>query len=341
MQQASHAGGRGTIEAAVVREMTYAQALNLALAEEMERDPSVIVLGEDIGSYGGVFGVTRDLQTRFGVRRVLDTPISETGFLGCAVGAAMCGLRPVVEIMFVDFTLVCMDQIINQAAKLPYLTGGQVRMPIVFRTQQGARPGTAAQHSQSLEALFAHVPGLRVMAPATPADARGMLKAAIRADDPVVFLEHKALYATSGLVPVAEHQVPIGRANIARPGSDVTALTYSAMLPVVLSAAEELARVGVSVEVIDLRTLAPLDESTVLESVRRTGHVVVIHEGWRRGGYGAELASVIQELAFDWLDAPVGRLGARDVPKPFSPVFDSIFLPTADSVISALRATLS
>jgi pyruvate/2-oxoglutarate/acetoin dehydrogenase E1 component len=341
MQQARREGSAGTFDTAGAREMTYAQALNLALAEELERDPSVIVLGEDIGSYGGVFGVTRDLQARFGARRVLDTPISETGFLGCAVGAAMCGLRPVVEIMFVDFTLVCMDQIVNQAAKLPYLTGGQVRMPLVFRTQQGARPGTAAQHSQCLEALFAHVPGLRVVAPATPADARGMLKAAIRSDDPVVFLEHKALYATSGQVPVAEHPVPIGKARIARAGSHVTALTYSAMLPIVLAAAEALAGEDISVEVIDLRSLAPLDEATVLESVRRTGHVLVIHEGWRRGGYGAELASLIQDLAFDWLDAPVGRLGARDVPKPFSPAFDPVFLPTADSVAAALRSTLS
>jgi pyruvate/2-oxoglutarate/acetoin dehydrogenase E1 component len=331
MQQVRDKVDTGSSVAAAVHEMTYAQALNRALAEELERDPSVIVMGEDVGAYGGVFGVTRDLQARFGPRRVLDTPISETGFLGCAVGAAMCGLRPVVEIMFVDFTLVCMDQIVNQAAKLPFLTGGQVRMPIVFRTQQGARPGTAAQHSQCLEAL---------LAPATPADAYGMLKAAIRSDDPVVYLEHKALYATVGPVRLSEYIVPIGMSNTVRSGSHVTALTYSAMVPVVLSAADALAEDGISVEVIDLRSLAPLDEAAVLESVKRTGHVVVIHEGWRRGGYGAELAGLIQELAFDWLDAPVGRMGARDVPKPFSPVFDSVYLPTKDSVISALRSTL-
>jgi pyruvate dehydrogenase E1 component beta subunit len=325
---------------AATRVLTYAQALNLALAEELERDPSVILLGEDIGAYGGVFGVTRDLQSRFGAGRVRDTPISETGFLGCAVGAAICGLRPVAEIMFVDFTLVALDQIVNQAAKLPFLTGGQVQMPLVFRTQQGARPGTAAQHSQCLEAIFAHVPGLRVVAPATPADARGLLKSAIRSDDPVLFLEHKGLYATSGPIPIEEQLVPLGKANVVRAGSQVTALTYSAMLPIVLAAADALAAEGVSVEVIDLRTLAPLDQETIVASVKQTNRVVVIHEGWRRGGYGAEVAGTIQDLAFDWLDAPIGRVGARDIPKPFSAAFDSTYLPTAETVAAALRATL-
>ena len=322
------------------RAMTYAQALNLALVEEMERDDAVIVLGEDVGAFGGVFTVTRGLQERFGSGRVRDTPISETGFLGCAVGAAMCGLRPVAEVMFVDFTLVALDQIVNQAAKLRYISGGQVGVPLVVRTQQGARPGTAAQHSQALEALFAHVPGLRVVAPATPRDARGLLKAAIRCDDPVIFLEHKALYTTSGAVPLAEEVIPLGQAAIARPGRDVTAFTYAAMLPVVLSAAEALAEEGVSVEVIDLRSLAPLDDEAVRRSVGRTNRAVVIHEAWRRGGFGAELVGTIQDLAFDALDAPVGRVGARDTPKPFSAGLDRAYLPDRERVADALRAAL-
>ena len=326
--------------APATREMTFAQAINLALAEEMARDERVILLGEDIGAYGGVFGVTRDLQARFGDRRVLDTPISETGFLGCAVGAAMCGLRPVAEVMFVDFTMVAMDQIVNQAAKLPYLTGGQVRMPLVIRTQQGGRPGTAAQHSQCLEAIFAHVPGLRVVAPATPRDAHGLLRSAIRSDDAVLFLEHKGLYATTGQVPMEDEVIALGSAAVVRPGTQVTVLTYSAMLPVVLAAAEALAAEGIDVEAIDLRSLAPLDMGTILTSIQKTNRVVVVHEAWRRGGFGAELAGTIQDLAFDLLDAPVGRVGARDVPKPASPAFDAVYMPTKDTVAEALRATL-
>lgn len=322
------------------QEMTYAQAINLALVEEMEQDESVILLGEDVGSYGGVFQVTPGLQRRFGPGRVRDTPISETGFLGCAIGAAMCGLRPVVEVMFVDFTLVAMDQIINQAAKLAFISGGQVRIPLVIRAQQGSRPGTAAQHSQCLEAFFTHVPGLRVVAPATPGDARGLLKAAVRSNDPVIFLEHKALYTTTGTVPVGAEIIPLGRANIVRMGSDVTAITYSAMLPIVLSAAQKLADEGISVEVIDLRSLAPLDCDTIVQSVQHTNRVVVIHEAWRRGGLGAELVSTIQDMAFDYLDGPVRRIAAADTPKPASPAFDQTYLPTVERVVAELRATL-
>lgn len=322
------------------RELTYAQAINLALMEEMERDEAVILPGEDVGAYGGVFGVTRGLQQRFGPERVRDTPISETGFLGCAVGAAMCGLRPVAEVMFVDFTLVAMDQIINQAAKLSFISGGQVRVPLVIRAQQGARLGTAAQHSQCLEAFFAHVPGLRVVAPATPGDARGLLKAAIRSDGPVMFLEHKALYTNTGNVPIDAEIIPLGQANIVREGSDVTAITYAAMLPVVVSAAQKLADEGISVEVIDLRTLAPLDCETIIQSVRHTNRVVVIHEAWRRGGFGAELVSTIQDMAFDYLDAPVRRVGAPDTPKPASPAFDHTYIPDVERVLAELRATL-
>lgn len=324
-----------------MNELTYAQAINLALVEEMERDSSVILLGEDVGAYGGVFGVTKGLQQRFGAQRVLDTPISETGFLGCAVGAAMCGLRPVAEVMFVDFTLVSMDPIVNQAAKLPYISGGQVRVPLVIRAQQGARSGVAAQHAQCLEAIFAHVPGLRVVAPATPRDARGLLKAAIRCDDPAIFLEHKALYTTAGAVPVEPEVIELGKARIVRSGNDVTAITYAAMLPIVVTAAQRLAYEGISVEVIDLRSLAPLDEETILRSVRRNNRAVVIHEAWRRGGFGSELASTIQELAFDYLDAPVKRIGARDIPKPFAPSLDQVYLPNVEQVMAELRATLS
>jgi acetoin:2,6-dichlorophenolindophenol oxidoreductase subunit beta len=339
MQQSERSYTSATLPATEVT-MSYAQAINLALAEEMERDDTVVLFGEDVGAYGGVFGVTRGLQSRFGPLRVRDTPISETGFLGCAVGAALCGLRPVVEVMFVDFTLVAMDQIVNQAAKLPYISGGQVRVPLVIRTQQGARAGTAAQHSQCLEAFFAHVPGLRVVAPATPRDARGLLRAAIRSDDPVVFLEHKALYTTSGSVPIAEEIIPIGQANIVRSGNDATVITYAAMLPTVLTAVQTLADEGISVEVIDLRSLAPLDSITIVKSVRRTNRALVVHEAWKRGGFGAELASTIQELAFDYLDAPIRRVGAHDTPKPFSPSLASAYLPDAARVITALRATL-
>lgn len=320
--------------------LTYAQAINRALGEEMERDERVIALGEDIGAYGGVFGVTRGLRDRFGRARVLDTPISETGFLGCAVGAAMCGLRPVAEIMFVDFSLVALDQIVNQAAKLRYLSGGQVRVPLVIRTQQGARPGVAAQHAQCLEAIFAHVPGLRVVAPATPRDAYGLLKAAIRSDDPVVFLEHKALYATVGPTPRSTEPLPLGKAAVARPGRDATVVTYAAMLPVALDAAEILAGEGIEVEVIDLRSLAPVDDAAITASLARTNRLVIVHEAWRRGGFGAELAATIEETAFDLLDAPIARVGAADTPKPYAPALDAAYLPTAARVCEAVRSTM-
>nr|WP_202901899.1 alpha-ketoacid dehydrogenase subunit beta [Thermogemmatispora carboxidivorans] len=323
-----------------MRELSYAQAINVALAEEMERDERIILLGEDIGAYGGVFRVTQGLQERFGTHRVLDTPISEAGFLGCAVGAAMCGLRPVVEIMYVDFTGVAMDQIINQAAKLAYVSGGQVRVPLVIRTQQGARPGAAAQHAQCFEAIFAHIPGLRVVTPATPRDARGLLKAAIRCDDPVVFLEHKLLYSTTGLVPLAEEVIPLGRASLVRSGKDVSLFSYAAMLPVVMEAADRLAEMGVSAEVVDVRSLAPLDEETLLSSIRRTNRALIVHEAWRRGGLGAEIAALLQERAFDYLDAPVARVAACDVPKPFSPAFDAFYLPTVEKVVQAVLTLL-
>lgn len=330
------------VHAAALPEMlTYAQALNRALAEEMERDERVIILGEDVGAYGGVFGVTRGLQDRFGRTRVTDTPISETGFLGCAVGAAMSGLRPVAEIMFVDFSLVALDQIVNQAAKLPFISGGQVRMPLVIRTQQGARPGVAAQHAQCLEAIFAHVPGLRVVAPATPRDAYGLLKAAIRCDDPVIVLEHKGLYATSGPAPETPEALPLNRAALVRVGRDVTVLTYSAMLPIVLDTATRLASEGIEAEVIDLRVLAPVDYETILASLARTNRLLIVHEAWQRGGLGAELAGSVQERAFDLLDAPIARVGARNTPKPYSPGFDGVYLPGVERISATIRDMMS
>ncbi|MFS8543123.1 MAG: alpha-ketoacid dehydrogenase subunit beta, partial [Limnochordales bacterium] len=292
-----------------MRELTYAQALNEALREEMAADPRVFLMGEDIGHYGGIFRVTQDLLAEFGPERVRDTPISEAAFIGAGLGAAMTGLRPVVEIMWVDFAMVAMDQIVNQVAKMRYMSGGQVAVPMVIRTQGGGGRGNAAQHSQSLEGLFAQIPGLKVVMPATPADAKGLLKAAIRDDNPVIFIEHKMLYATRGPVPTGEHIVPLGRADIKRPGSHVTVVAWSRALLYALEAAERLAAEGISAEVIDLRTVTPLDLDTIYESVRKTHRAVVAHEACTSFGPGAEIAARIQHDLFDELDAPVVRVG--------------------------------
>jgi pyruvate dehydrogenase E1 component beta subunit len=322
------------------RELTYAQALNEALREEMERDPSVVLLGEDIAEYGGVYTVTRGLLERFGKERVMDTPISETGFVGAALGLALTGYRPVVEIMFVDFIFVCADQLFNQIAKAVYTSGGQRKVPLVLRTQQGSSGGKAAQHSQSLEAFFCHVPGWYVVAPHSPADAKGLLKSAIRDENPVAFLEHKALYFTRGPVPSEEYLVPIGKARVVRQGSNVTIVTYSKTVDLAMAAAEVLAEDGVEAEIIDLRTLKPLDFEAVSASVRKTHRAVVVHEAHRFAGFGAEIAASIQEEAFDFLDGPVLRVAALDAPIPYNRRLEERVLPQVADIVSAVRRSV-
>jgi pyruvate dehydrogenase E1 component beta subunit len=320
------------------RVLTYAQALNEALREEMARNKAVVVLGEDIGEFGGIFTVTRGLLEQFGSGRVIDTPISEAGFCGAALGLALTGFRPVVELMFVDFVFVAADQLFNHIAKARYISGGQRTVPLVVRTQQGAAGGKGAQHSQSLEALFCHIPGWVVVAPATPADAKGLLKSAIRDDNPVAFLEHKGLYFTKGAVPPGDVTVPLGKARVARQGRHVTMITYSKTLEPTLEAAQTLAGEGIEAEVIDLRTLKPVDMETVLGSVRKTSRAVIVHEAPRFCGYGAELVAMIQDAAFDALDAPVTRVTTPDVPIPYSRSLERAVLPQAASIADAVRA---
>ena len=323
-----------------MRELTYSQALREALIEEMERDPNVILLGEDIGVYGGVFKVTEGLLARFGPERVRETPISEAGFIGAATGLAMCGKRPVAELMFMDFAWVAADQIWNQAAKMRQMSGGQVSVPLVIRTQQGGGRGNAAQHSQSLEAHFTHIPGIKVALPATPSDAKGLLKSAIRDPDPVIVIEHKLLYNTKGPVPEGEYLIPLGVADVKRSGRDVTVIAVSRTVLHALEAAEMLAGEGIDIEVIDLRTTVPLDMDTVVQSVRKTGHVVVAHEAHRTCGIGAEIAARIMEEAFDYLDAPVQRVAALDVPIPYSQPLESAVLPGPADIVQGVRHVL-
>ena len=324
----------------MVAEKSYARALNEALAEEMRRDRSVYCLGEDVGQAGGVFSVTRGLQEEFGPRRVRDTPISEAAIAGLAVGAATLGLRPVVEIMFADFFGLCMDQVVNQAAKMRYMFGGQICLPVVFRSQGGGGVSAGPQHSQSLEAWFLHVPGLKVVMPSDPADAKGLLKSAIRDDNPVVFIEHKALYRTRGEVPDDERLVPIGEAAVRRAGNDATLIALSALVQPALEAAEELAGRGYSVEVIDLRSVSPLDWTCLAASIRKTGRVVVAHEAVKTGGIGAEVAARISEELFDSLDAPVARVGAAFTPIPFNPELERAVLPGRADLVRALERVL-
>jgi 2-oxoisovalerate dehydrogenase E1 component len=319
-------------------ERTMVEALNEALHAEMTRDERVFVMGEDVSLIGGIFGVTRGLREKFGEDRVRDTPISEPGFVGAGVGAAVAGLRPVVEIQIWDFIAVAMDQVVNQAAKFRYMLGGGPTVPLVIRGPQGGGIRLAAQHSQSLEAWFAHVPGLVVVAPSTPYDAKGLLASAIRDDNPVIFLEHKALYATKGPVPSEAYAIPLGRADIKRAGDDVTVVATQAMVSRALAAAAELAKEGIGVEVIDPRTLVPLDEATILASVRKTHRLVVAHEAVKRGGFGAEIAALIAEQALDDLDAPVVRVGARAVPMPYNDALERATIPTQDDITAAIRS---
>jgi pyruvate/2-oxoglutarate/acetoin dehydrogenase E1 component len=312
----------------------------MTLKEEMDRDLSLMLIGEDIGRYGGIFGVTKGLLEEFGPHRVRSTPISESAIIGSALGAAMTGIRTVAEIMYVDFTTCAMDQIVNQVAKMRYMSGGKAKIPLVIRTQEGGGRGNAAQHSQSLEALFLHIPGLKIVMPSTPYDARGLLKTAIRDDNPVMFIEHKLLYATKGFIPDGEFLIPFGQADVKRKGKDVTVIAISYMVMKALRAAERLAEEGVDVEVIDLRTLVPLDLETLLQSVRKTNRVVIVHEGCRRGGIGAEIACNIMEEAFDFLDAPIQRVGALNVPIPYSEPLENAVIPSEEEIATAVKKVL-
>jgi pyruvate/2-oxoglutarate/acetoin dehydrogenase E1 component len=314
----------------------YREALRAALAEEMRRDPRVFVIGEEVGRYGGTYAVTKGLLEEFGPERVVDTPISEASTVGLGVGAAVTGLRPVVELMYVDFIGLAGDQIANQMAKLRYMTGGQVKVSMVLRTQGGTGRSAGAQHSQSLESWLVHIPGLRVVMPATPADAKGLLKASIRSDDPVVFIEHKALYALKDEVPEGEHLVPLGAARVARSGDELTIVAYSRMVHFALEAAQILAGEGIRAEVIDLRSLAPLDMDTVLASVRKTRRAIVVSEAHKTAGFSAELAARITEQAFEALEAAVVRVAAQDVPVPATHL-EKLSIPSPEQIAAEAR----
>jgi 2-oxoisovalerate dehydrogenase E1 component len=322
------------------KKIRYWEAIRDALREEMLRDPSVFVMGEDVGLYGGAYGATRGLFEEFGEERVRDTPISEATIGGAAVGAAMAGMRPVAEIMYVDFTLLAMDQIANQGAKNRYMFGGKTIVPMVIRTEGGAGRSIAAHHSQSLEALWTHFPGIYVVMPSTPFDAKGLLKASIRDDNPVMFIEHKMLYGVNGHVPEEDYVIPLGVADVKREGSDVTVITYSRMVHRALEAAEQLAAEEISVEVIDLRTLKPLDMKTIAASVKKTGHVVGVTEACKTGSFISELAMRIQEELFDWLDAPVVRVAAVDVPVPMAETLEDAAVPNVEAIIAGIRQVL-
>jgi acetoin:2,6-dichlorophenolindophenol oxidoreductase subunit beta len=320
------------------RELTFAQAVREALAEEMRRDPRVCIMGEDVAEAGTPFKVLSGLVEEFGANRIIDTPISEAGFTGVGVGAAMTGMRPVVDIMFGDFLTLTMDQMVNQAAKVHYMSGGKWKVPMVLRTTLGATRRSAAQHSQSLHAWFSHVPGLKVILPSTPYDAKGLLKSAIRDDNPVIFFEDKMMYKLKGPVPEEDYVIPLGVADIKRVGEDITLVATSSMVQVALGAATMLEKIGVSAEVVDPRTTWPLDETTLIESVKKTSRAIVVDEGYGRYGVTAELASVIAEGAFYSLDAPVKRMGAMHVPIPFSPTLEDVTVPTEQTVFEAARA---
>jgi acetoin:2,6-dichlorophenolindophenol oxidoreductase subunit beta len=320
-----------------MREITMAQAVREAIAEEMRRDPTVFLIGEDVAEAGTPFKVTSGLVEEFGVDRVVDSPISEPGFTGIGVGAAMTGMRPVVDIMFGDFLALIMDQIANQAAKIHYMSGGKLKVPMVLRTNLGATRRSAAQHSQSLQAWPSHIPGLKVVLPSTPYDAKGLLKTAIRDDNPVVYIEDKLMYQSKGLVPEGEYTIPFGVADIKREGSDITLVATSSMVLVALAAAEKLKGIGISAEVIDPRTTFPLDKKTLIDSAKKTSRAIVIDEGYERYGVTAELASVIADGAFYYLDAPVKRMGAMDVPVPFSPSLEDQTVPTPETVFEMAK----
>jgi pyruvate/2-oxoglutarate/acetoin dehydrogenase E1 component len=318
------------------KKMNYGDAIGDAILLEMRKDPKVWVLGEDVGLYGGVFGVTKAAFQEFGPGRVIDTPISEGGFIGLAVGAAAVGLRPVAELMIGDFVVFCMDELVNQAAKMRYMFGGKLSIPLTLRVPAGAGTRAAAQHSQSLEAYFAHTPGWKVVYPSNPADAKGLMLASIRDDNPVMFMEHKYLYSLEGEVPEGEYLVPLGKAEVKREGTDVSIVAWAWDVHKSLAAAETLSEQGIKAEVIDLRTISPLDKETVLASVKKTGRLVIVNEACKTGSFAGEIAAIVAEEAFDSLDAPIKRVCGADTPVPFSPPLEDAFLPSADKVVAAV-----
>lgn len=318
-----------------MRELTYREAVREALREEMKRDPSVFLMGEEIAEYGGSYKVTQGLLDEFGHDRVRNTPLAEASIAGAALGAALVGMRPVAEIMYIDFSFIAADQIINQIAKLRYMTGGMVKVPLVIRTQGGGGVAAGPHHSQSLEAIYAHIPGLIVVMPSNAYDVKGLLKSSIREDNPVIFIEHKKLYGEAGEVPEEEYLVPLGKGEVKRQGKDITVVTYSRCVIHTLTVAEELKKDGIELEVVDLRTLKPLDEDIILSSVKKTGKAMVVYEAVRTGGFGAEIAAMIAEKAFDYLDAPVKRVAALDSPIPFNPRLEDYILPNEEKIKAA------
>jgi pyruvate/2-oxoglutarate/acetoin dehydrogenase E1 component len=324
-----------------MREITYAQAVREAMSEEMRRDPKVFLLGEDVGVYGGAFGVSAGMIQEFGEERVRDTPISEAAITGCAVGAAISGMRPIMEIMFSDFITIAMDQLVNQAAKVRYQFGGQACVPMVLRAAGGSGTGAAAQHSQSVEAWVCNVPGLKVVIPSTPYDAKGLLKSAIRDDNPVVFIEQKLLYRSKGAVPEEDYSIPLGSADVKRAGRDLTVVSYGRMVQRSLEVAAQLAKEGVELEVVDVRSLRPLDAATLVASARRTGRVLVVHEAPQFGGFGGEIAAAIGDSeAFYYLDAPIRRLGAMETPVPYNRHLEAHVVPTVERITATVRELL-
>jgi pyruvate dehydrogenase E1 component beta subunit len=320
--------------------ITMREAISQALWEEMESNPNVFILGEEVGVWGGTYAVTKGFYDHFGAERVRDTPIAEAGIIGAAIGSALTGLRPVAELMTINFAFAAMDHIVNEAAKLHYMFGGQFVLPMVIRTVGGGGRQLGATHSQTPDAVFAHFPGLKVVAPGTPADAKGLLKAAIRCDDPVMFIEHATLYQTRGEVPDGDYTVPIGKSKVQREGKDVTIVTYSKMLEVSMKAADQLAQAGIEVEIVDLRTLRPLDMEPVIESFKKTNHAVVVEEGWRSFGVGSEIAARIYEEAFDYVDAPIKRVAQDEVPLPYNRTLEQMALPQVEDIIAAVKEVL-
>lgn len=320
--------------------MTMREAISQALWEEMERDPKVFILGEEVGLWGGTYAVTKGFYDHFGPERVRDTPIAETGIVGAAIGAALTGCRPVAELMTINFAFVAMDHIVNEAAKLHYMFAGKMRLPLVIRTVGGGGRQLGATHSQTPDAIFAHFPGLVVVAPGTPADAKGLLKAAIRSDNPVLFIEHATLYQVRGEVPDGDFVLPIGKSTVQRPGKDVTIVTYSKMLEISMKAADQLAKEGIEAEIVDLRTLRPLDMEPVITSFKKTNRAVVVEEGWKSYGVGSEVVSRIYEQAFDYVDAPIKRVAQQEVPLPYNRTLEQMALPQVADVIAAVKEVL-
>jgi pyruvate dehydrogenase E1 component beta subunit len=320
--------------------ITMREAISQALWEEMERDEKVFILGEEVGVWGGTYAVTKGFYDHFGAKRVKDTPISESAIIGAGIGAALTGLRPVAELMTINFAFAAMDHIVNEAAKLRYMFGGQFTIPLVIRTPGGGGRQLGATHSQTPDAIFAHFPGLKVVAPGTPEDAKGMLKSAIRSDDPILFIEHATLYQVRGEVPEEEYLIPLDKAKVHRPGSDVTLVTYSKMLELSDKAADQLAKEGIEAEIIDLRCLRPLDMETIVESFKKTNRAVVVEEGWRSFGVGSEVASRIYEQAFDYVDAPIQRVAQKEVPLPYNRTLEQMALPQVEDIIQAVKEVL-